>query len=45
MNDGGGISVLIDIGELMPEIGFPGLHLPQFPPPGGPDRREMPSGN
>src|SRR5664279_1180807 len=23
INDGGGISVLIDIGELMPEIGFP----------------------
>jgi hypothetical protein len=23
MNDGSGISVLIDIGELMPEIGFP----------------------
>ena len=40
INDGTGISVLIDIGEIMPDIGFPHLQLPELPASGRADGRE-----
>ena len=38
INEGTGLSVLVDIGEVMGECRRADLHLPQFPPQAGPDR-------